>query len=219
MPVNPPKLAALVLVLILVAGCAGVQPTPRIIVQDTQTIVQLDTNTSIKGPDDPSRYTHPAEIGVGQLQTIFDAIRIQPQRLALQKKFSDQNPEQQRVFETDEIATLAPIVKNAFSQASPQERVVFALTKPVGKGHEATVGEMYIKDQQLHFILNCYRLQSEGPELLSACQEFARQGFALTFMKNEFFVGYGKPRLLLGHGAKELLIDFGRIPSSTISGS
>jgi len=57
MPVNPPTLAALMLVLILVAGCAGVQqPAPRIIVQDTQTIVRLDTDTSIKGPDDPGRY-------------------------------------------------------------------------------------------------------------------------------------------------------------------
>ncbi|HIN33974.1 MAG TPA: hypothetical protein EYM83_08565, partial [Nitrospirales bacterium] len=65
MPVNPPTLAALMLVLILVAGCAGVQqPAPRIIVQDTQTIVRLDTDTSIKGPDDPGRYAHPAEIGV-----------------------------------------------------------------------------------------------------------------------------------------------------------
>ncbi|HIC03940.1 MAG TPA: hypothetical protein EYO65_00175 [Nitrospirales bacterium] len=219
MPVNPPTLAALMLVLILVAGCAGVQqPAPRIIVQDTQTIVRLDTDTSIKGPDDPGRYAHPAEIGVGQLQTIFDAIRIQAQRLALQKKFSGKNP-QQRVFEAAEIATLAPIVKDAFSQASPKERVVFALTKPAEKGQEATVGEMYVKDQQLHFILNCYRLPSKDNEFLSACQEFARQGFALSFMEKEFFVGFGKSRLLMGRGTKELLIDFGSIPASATSGS
>ena len=218
MPANPPKLAALMLVLILVAGCAGVQPAPRIIAQDTQTIVRLDIDTSIKGPDDPDRYAHPAEIAVGQLQAIFDAIRVQAQRLALQKKFSDGTP-QHRVFEADEIATLAPIVKDAFSQASPQERVVFALTKPVEKGQEATVGEMYIKDQQLHFILNCYRLPSEGNEFLSACQEFGRQGFTLSFMEKEFFVGFGKPRLLLGNSTKELVIDFGRIPRTAASGS
>ena len=219
MPLILSKCFALMFVLILVAGCAGVQqPAPRIIVQDTQTIVRLDIDTSIKGPDDPNRYAHPSEIAVGQLQTIFDAIRVQAQRLALQKKFTDET-QQYRVFEADEIATLAPIVKDAFSQASPQERVVFALTKPVEKGQEATVGEMYIKDQQLHFILNCYRLPSEGNEFLSACQEFGRQGFALRFMQQEFFVGFGKPRLLLGNSTKEIVIDFGRIPRTAVSGS
>lgn len=209
---------ALMLVFILVAGCAGVQPPPRIIVQDTQTIVRLDMDTSIKGPDDPDRYAHPAEIAVGQLQTIFDAIRIQAQRLALQKRFTDETP-QHRVFEADEIATLAPIVKDAFSQASPQERVVFALTKPAGTGKEATVGEMYIKDQHLHFILSCYRLPSEGEEFLSQCQKSTRQGFELSFMQQEFFVGFGKPKLLLGNSSKEIVIDFGRIPSTAVSGS
>ncbi len=218
MPLILSKCFALMFVLILVAGCAGVQPAPRIIVQDKQTTVRLDIDTSIKGPDDPDRYAHPSEIAVGQLQTIFDAIRVQAQRLALQKKFTDGTP-QHRVFEADEIATLAPMVKDAFSQASPQERVVFALTKTAGTGKEATVGEMYIKDQRLHFILNCYRLPSEGNEFLSACQEFGRQGFALRFMQQEFFVGFGKPRLLLGNSTKEIVIDFGRIPRTAVSGS
>ena len=105
------------------------------------------------------------------------------------------------------------------SQASPQERIVFALTKPSEIGKEATVGEMYIKDQQLHFILNCYRLPSEGNEFVSACQGISRQGFVLSFLQQEFLVGFGKPRLLLGNSTKELVIDFGGIPSSATSGS
>ena len=218
MPLILFKRFALMLVFILVAGCAGVQPAPRIIVQDTQTIVRLDIDTSIKGPTDPDRYAHPAEIEVGQLQTIFDAIRIQAARLALQKRFKGETP-QQRVFEADEIATLAPIVKDAFSQASPQERVVFAIAKPDGTGTGTTMGEMFIRDQQLHFILKCYRLPSEGKGLLSDCPEVKRQGFELSFAQEEFFVRFGKPRLLLGNSTKELVIDFASIPSSATPGS
>ena len=218
MPVRLSTLAALILVLSLVAGCAGVQPAPRIIVEDTHTIIRLDTDTSIKGPNDPNRYAHPAEIEMGQLETIFDAIRIQAARLALQKKFSGQTP-QSRAFEADEIATLAPIVKDAFSQASAQERIVFALTKPVETGKETTEGEMYIKGKHLHFILNCYRLPSAGNESQAACPEIARQGFELSFAQQEFFVGYGKPRIMLGHGSKEIVIDIDKIPSRATSGS
>lgn len=217
----PPILSkhfALMLVFIFVVGCAGVQPAPRIIVQDTQTTVRLDIDTGIKGPDDPNRYAHPAKIEVGQLQTIFNAIRVQAQRPALQKKFKGKTL-QHRVFEADEIATLAPIVKDAFSQASPQERVVFALTKTAGTGKEATVGEMYVKGRQLHFILTCYRLPSEGNELVTECHESARQGFELSFMQEEFFVGFGKSSFLLGNSTKELVIDFGRIPRTAVSGS
>ncbi|MBQ28163.1 MAG: hypothetical protein CMH81_08530 [Nitrospiraceae bacterium] len=225
MPVNLSKFAVLTLVFILVAGCAGVHPASRIIVQDPQTIVRLDIDTSIKGPDDPDRYTHPAEIEVGQLQKIFAAIRIQPQLLMLQKKRDigvAEEVHKHRVFETDEIATLASIVKDAFSQASPQERVVFGLTKPSGieaeTHQEATWGEMYIKDQQLHFILSCHRLSGEGGKRFAECRELTRQGFELSFTQKERFVGFGKPRILFGNGTKELIIGIGIIASSTPTG-
>ncbi len=218
MPVNLPTLVSLILVLILVTGCAGVQPAPRIIVKDTHTIVRLDIDTRIKGPDDPDSYTHPAEIKVGQLQTIFDAIQIQPQRPALQRKLSE-HTSQKQVFTSNETATLAPIVKDAFSQASPQERIVFALTKPAETGINATVGEMYVKDQQLHFILNCYHRLSDSDTLISQCQsDVAPQGFELSFTQQEFFLGFGKTRLLFGNSNKELVIDFGKIPSGATSG-
>ena len=219
MPIYPPTLVALMLVLILAGGCAGVQPAPRVLLHDTHMLVRLDVDTSIKGPDDPQQYTHPTEITVGQLETIFDAMRIQAQRLALQRRYKGDTP-QHRVFEADEIATLAPRVKDAFSQASPMERVVFGLTTPTDAGIEATVGQMYIKDQHLHFILDCYRRPLDGDEFVSQCQaQVAPQGFELGFTQKDFFVGFGKPGILLGHSTKEMVIDFSQIHHSASSGS
>ena len=218
MPARLLKCAALAFVSVLVAGCATIQPAPRVVLEDPQTMVRLDTDTSLKRPGDPKAYTHPADIQTSQLQTIFDAIRIQAQRLALQKRYRGTAPRHQ-VFEADEIVKLAPIVKDAFSQASPQERVVFALTKPSSAGQDVTMGELYIRGEHLHFILSCYRFPTTGKEPLSQCQEVARQGFELSFVEDEFFVSFGQPGILLGNSTKELIIDFSTIPHTTASGS
>lgn len=211
------KCAALMFVPVLITGCITVQPTPRVVLDDAQTMVRLDVDTTLKGPDDPEAYTHPSDIQAGQIQTIFDAVRIQAQRLALQRRYQGEAP-QHRVFEADEIARLAPIVKDAFSQASSHERVVFALRKSSDAGKEVTMGELYIRGNHLHFILRCYRLPSTDNGSLSRCQRVARQGFELSFVEDEFFVDFGQPGVLFGNSTKELIIDFSTIPTTTTSG-
>ena len=211
MTVMRSKHLALMLILILVAGCAGVKPAPRVIVDDTQTIVRLDVDQNIKGPDDPNRYTHPAEIKAAQLQTIFEAIRVQAQRLGLQKKFSGDSTQQQ-VFRPDEIARLAPILKDAFAQAAPHERIVFALSQPAETGMATTAGELFIKGHQLHFILSCFQLRTTDTNLISRCQDnVAPQGFELHFTQPEYFVSFGTRSFLLGNSTKEIIIDFSKI--------
>ena len=211
MRLNPYTCAVLLITGVFVSGCATAPPPSRVVVDDPSTMVRLVVDSGIDGPNDPARYAHPADVNAGQLQSIFDAIRLQPQRLSFQKRFKGDTASQ-RVFEASEIAALAPIVTDALSQASSMERVVFALTQPTGNGKAATVGEMYVKDQQLHFILHCHQRPTQDSDVVSSCQsQVAPQGFELSFTQAEGFVGFGKSGLFLGNSTKELVIDYSKI--------
>jgi len=208
MHMHPSTSFVLMCILILSTGCAStIHPESQILIQNPDTLIRLDVATHLQGPDDPESYTHPVTIKEGQLRTIFDGIRVQAQRLALQKKY-DGTAEQYRVFETTEIDSLVPVVKDALLKASSMEQIIFAITT----NDKTTMGEIYVKNNYLHFILHCYRRaygDLEQTAIVSRCKEERMpQGFELSFLQKDFLVGFGKSRMLLGHGTKELVINF-----------
>ena len=69
-----------ILAIILIIGCAGVQTPPNIIFEDDTHLVRLDRDRSVEGPDDPDRHSHPIEIGTDQLHTIFGSLRVEEHR-------------------------------------------------------------------------------------------------------------------------------------------
>ena len=202
-----------ILAVLLASGCAGVQTPPKIIFHDNTHLVRLDLDRSIGGPDDPDRHTHPIDIGMDQVHTIFDSMRVEEHRAFLQRTFMGP-AKRMRVLSENDITVLAPQIREAFLQATPQEHVIFALINPVGNRHEVTAGEMFVKENTLHLILNCFQSIDADNGLSSLCGAIRQQGYDLSFTEKEYFVGFGNQ--FFGHGKKEIIVDYASIPSATI---
>lgn len=203
-----------ILAIMLITGCVGVQIPPTIIFQDDTHLVRLDRDRSIGGPDDPDRHTHPIEMGVDQIFTIFDSIRVEEHRALLQRTFMGP-AKQMRVFSQHDITVFAPKIREALLQASPQEHVIFALINPVGKRNEVTAGEMFVQGSKLHIILNCVQSIDSDNGMRSLCGAIRQQGYELSFTEKEYFVGFGSQ--FFGRGKKEIIVDYAAIPSSPSS--
>ena len=210
---KPAQRVVVILSILLITGCAGVQTPPNIIFQDDTHLVRLDLDRSIRGPDDPDRHTHPIEIGTDQLHTIFDSMRVEEHRAFLQRTFMGP-AKKMRVFSENDITVLAPQIHEAFLQATPQEHVIFALINPIGNRHEITAGEMFVQNNTLHLILNCFQSVDAQNSRSSLCGAIRQQGYDLSFTEKEYFVGFGSQ--FFGHGKKEIIVDYASIqPSAT----
>ena len=199
-----------ILAIFLVTGCAGVQTPPNIIFQDDTHLVRLDPDRSIGGPDDPDRHTHPGDIKTSQVHTIFDSMRVEEHRAFLQRTFMG-SAKKMRVLSESDITILAPQIREAFLQATPQEHVVFALINPIGNRHEITAGEMFVKENTLHLILNCFQSVDAENSRSSLCGAIRQQGYDLSFTEKDYFVGFGNE--LFGNGKKEIMVDYAAILS------
>jgi len=121
----------------------GVHTPPYIIFQDSTYHVLLDQ--SIGETDDHDRHSHPLKIGNDQINTILSSTRIQEHRVQLQRLISGP-AEQMRAFSEHDVTVLAPPIREAFLETTPQEHVVFAIINSLGKRHEITAGEMFVKE-------------------------------------------------------------------------
>ena len=197
--------------ILLVSGCAGVKTPPQIIFQNSTHLVRIDLDRDIGGPDDPDRHTHPIDIGTDQLHTILDSTRTQEYRAMLQRAISG-SAKQIEVFSEHDITVFAPQIREAFLQATPEEHVIFALINPVGSRQEITSGEMFVKTNTLHLILNCFQLIATDNSLSSLCGPIRQQEYDLSFTEKDYFIGFGNE--FFGNGKKEIIIDYASIPSS-----
>jgi hypothetical protein len=209
-----------ILATLLITGCAGIKMPPTIIFQGDPYLVRLDLDRSIGGPDDPRRYTHPIDIETGQIHTIFDSIRVEEHRSFFQHAFKGP-AKQMRVFSKHDITLFAPHIHKAFLQATPQERVIFAMINPVGNRYEVTAGEMFVKENTLHLTLNCFQSIDADNSPSSLCgrtyvsphpSAIRPQTYDLSFTRKEHFVGFGKH--FFGQERKEIIIDYTSIQSS-----
>ena len=202
---------AILIILLLITGCARIQTPPKIIFEDGTHLVRLDLNRSIGEPNDPDRYTHPTEIVAIQLHTILDSLNVQEHRALLQRTFS--GPANQiKVFSEHDITALEPRIREAFLRATPREHVTFAVINPTGNTREVTAGEMFVKENTLHLILNCFQVIPTDDSLSALCGPVRRQGYDLSFAAKEHFIGFGNE--FFGNGTKEIIVDYASIHSS-----
>jgi hypothetical protein len=138
-------------------------------------------------------------------------MRVQEHRAFLQRTFMGA-AKQMRVFSTSDSTVFVPQIREAFLQATPQERVIFALINPVGNRNEVTAGEMFVKENRLHLILNCFQSIDAENSMSSLCGAIRQQGYDLSFTEKEYFVDFGNQ--FFGHGKKEIIVDYASIPSS-----
>ncbi|WP_173050177.1 hypothetical protein [Nitrospira sp. KM1] len=95
-----------------------------------------------------SAYNHPFEWTEPEMTAILTRLLLERETGILHQR-RDVEP----IFSEDEVSILAPVLRTAFTQATPAERVSFALLIPSDTKLAVTSGALYVKDRRLHIIL------------------------------------------------------------------
>ena len=200
-------------------GCAELQRDVRTIYGDKENFVGLAQDPTVKGTDPATHHAHPIQLPSDALPALLRAIYIEERGGSLRSAILGK-PLRAKAFRDQEVALLAPPLRDGLAKASPAEQVVFALsqTRP-GQVQEVTSGSMFVDGRNLHVVLTNYRYPidlSEGrpaydahshPELPITPQEhslfFEREEFAARPTVGTFTRWFGTERA-------ELIIDYAR---------
>lgn len=147
----------LTLLFLFLAACAIPQVPSRIIYEDSTNFVRLEHDEEVT--DIPTtRHSHPVILPVEQMSSLLGGLSIQEHRIWIQQMIFGPAPVE-AVFTPQEIALLAPRLTEALARANANERVVFYLSHPQSSiKREVTSGGLYVKGNQLHFILGNHRI-------------------------------------------------------------
>lgn len=135
------------------AGCAVPQVPARVIYEDPVNFVRLEADPFVLPEWPPSANSHPAAIGPDQMARILKGFTVREHRPWLLVMIMGEAP-WEPAFRDEEVALLAPRLAEALAQAKPDERVTYYLSQPqTSIKREITSGGLYVKENQLHFIL------------------------------------------------------------------
>lgn len=141
------------LLLIVLAGCAVPQVSSRVIYEDPVNFVRLEPDPFFLPEWPPSANSHPAAIAPDQMARILKGFTVREHRPWLLVKIMGEAP-WEPAFRDEEVVLLAPRLAEALAQARPDERVTYYLSQPrTSIKREITSGGLYVKENQLHFIL------------------------------------------------------------------
>ncbi len=158
-------------------------------------------------------HDHPAEIALMDLQAILHGVQVQ-ERGGLLETPRPPRP----VFETGEIMTWSPGLREALKQARSSEWVAFALLRPAGGNIVVTSGALFLKSRHLHMILaNDHESVAAESEALAVVRRNpvrplrSRSG-VLTFEAPAMIIASGTNWLggSAGPSASELVLDHTR---------
>jgi len=146
------------LLLVALAGCAVPQVPSRVIYEDPVSFVRLEPDPFFLPEWPPSANSHPATIGPDRIAHILKGFRVREHRPWLLVKIMGEAP-WEPAFRDEEVEVLAPRLAEALAQARPDEIVTFYLSRPqTSKKREITSGGLYVKQNDLHFILGNRRI-------------------------------------------------------------
>ncbi len=145
-------------VLLAVSGCAVPQVPSRVIYEDPVNFVRLEPDPFFLPEWPPSANSHPAQISPREMGDILKGFMVREHRPWPLVKILGEAP-WEPAFRDEEIALLVPRLSEALAQAKPDERVTYYLSQPqTSIKREITSGGVYVKDNQLHFILGNRRI-------------------------------------------------------------
>jgi len=149
--------AALLLVILLAAGCAVPHVPSRIVYEDPTNFVRLEADHRVL-PDRPeTRHTHPAVVGADEMTAILKGLQVRDHRLKLHVWISGEAVFEP-AFTEAEIELLATKLADALEKARPDERVTYYLSYPqTSVKRQITSGGLYLKDSELHFTVSNHR--------------------------------------------------------------
>jgi hypothetical protein len=213
---------ASLMVLLLVAACAIPQTPFRTVYEDPVNFVRLETDPTVAIDIPQTWHSHPATIGPEVMAGILKGFNVQEHRTKLQRILGGEAP-REPAFRDEEVALLAPKLADALSRADPKERVTYYLSRPqTSIKREITSGGLYVKDDQLHFILGNHRIIYGIPaygmvyDRRYPMRPTAAKGFDLSF-DPETAVVKRSGRLwdrLLGRDKDELVINLRKLPTA-----
>jgi uncharacterized membrane protein len=144
------KAAGLVLwMLVFCAGCAGPTLTSRVVQEEPSWFVRLDSyGIASTAP----RYDHPSIWTSEEITAILGRLLLED-RVGLMD--SAQPP--RAVFSLEEIALLAPAIKESFQSAAPHEWIAYCTTIPHGSDLAVTSGGIFVSESLLHIVVANHR--------------------------------------------------------------
>ncbi|MBS0170026.1 MAG: hypothetical protein JSR62_06690 [Nitrospira sp.] len=183
------RLLLTVIGVIVAAGCATqVQAPPKTVYQSGLNQVRIEQDPA------STTNTHPASLTATEVGTLLRGVRIWERRNPLHRLFVGQ-ADKTRAFRDSEIATLAPALSKALSQASPSDRVYYHLSHATEHGdEETTTGWLSIQDTTLHLALReAHDRHGPGPDISKYDRQMPNvpqrsPAFDATFEPEEFLV-------------------------------
>ena len=146
------------LLLVALAGCAVPQVPSRVIYEDPVSFVRLEPDPFFLPEWPPSANSHPATISPDLIAHILKGFRVREHRPWLLVKIMGEAP-WEPAFREEEVEVLAPRLAEALAQARPNEIVTYYLSRPLTSiKREITSGGVYLKQNELHFILGNRRI-------------------------------------------------------------
>ena len=131
--------------------------------EDQDHIVRLQP--APPGEGQAAAFAHPFLLSPEDWKVILKSIHVQSQKQGF-LLFTTKGPVEP-AFTDDEVEYLSTTLSRVFRRASPNERVVFALSRHEPPGlTEVTSGGWFVNGQSLHFILANYRYAVTMPTVL-----------------------------------------------------
>lgn len=177
----------LIIVLIVVAGCAGQPATP------SKTVYQSGLNqVRVEQDPDSTANSHPTALTATEIGTLLRGVRVWERRNVIHRLFAGQT-DKTRAFRDEEITILAPALARALAQVSPSERVYYHLSHATEHGQEeTTTGWLTIREPLLYLSLSeVHDRHSPGPDISKYDRQMpnvpeASAEFNVTFEPEEF---------------------------------
>lgn len=156
------RIATVFLAVCILAGCAAPIQHTRPVHEGPTRAVTLEARYGYGQDGAAFRFAHPFRLTEAQWHRVLNRVQIQRRNWIIQIGARDAGPSP--AFRDDERAYLARQLTTAFSEARPDEWVLFYLSRATETGlNEITSGGFYAEGARLHLVLANYRLPVSMP--------------------------------------------------------
>lgn len=147
----------------LLAGCVAPPFYSYLVYENPTSFVRLEVSPWVDRDVPQTWNEHPATMSRRQMIEALSGLRVREYRSGPIRWFrglADPEP----AFLKEEIALLAPRIRDGLGLAVPQELVTFYISHPVNATkREVTSGGMFVRDGHLHVIISNHRTTYEIP--------------------------------------------------------
>ena len=116
-------------------------------------------------PQDSFRASHPATLSPTVIRGALRGLRVQKLKSHLGELLSEPQ-EPKKIFSDEDVELLTPHILSAFSQATPEEQIVFQRIYPWEYGSRMTAGTLSLRNDLLFLTITHYTQKHEGIHLV-----------------------------------------------------